>query len=235
MKLLVFLPFYFALASSSEVNQNQLAAAELLGTHFGAVVNNYCACTRFPLPRCGCCYDYKLMKESHLVCTIFAHLKDVKGLRFSVVLDGQVVVTKTLSEISPPAFCQGPKPYAYVCEKYSNMSYGDNNKWGGCLEIYGGVSIKIFDTQCGCLYLPVSKEVTQITDENLATPSLADRFKNSLQGSQRKIQDPYNYKDIFGKKQTKLRQSKKSGITWHKIIFKSRVEIGEGIEIPVIN
>lgn len=48
-------------------------------------------------------------------------------------------------EISLLVFCQGLKLYVYVCEKYSNMFYGDDNKWGGCLEIYGGVFIKIFD------------------------------------------------------------------------------------------
>ena len=35
------------------------------------------------------------------------------------------------------------------------MSYGDDNKWGGCLEIYGGVIVQILDIKFGCFYLPV--------------------------------------------------------------------------------
>lgn len=36
---------------------------EFLGMYFGVVVNNYCVCIRFLLLWCGCCYDYKFMKE----------------------------------------------------------------------------------------------------------------------------------------------------------------------------
>ena len=36
------------------------------------------------------------------------------------------------------------------------MSYGDDDKWGGCLKIYGDVLIQILDIELGCFYLPVS-------------------------------------------------------------------------------
>ncbi|XP_068734988.1 fibroblast growth factor receptor-like 1 [Montipora capricornis] len=196
--------------------------SELLDPQLDAVVNNYCGCSKEPIPQCGCCYPYKLEEKEHLVCTNVSFVKDQKALRFTVVLDGEVIVNETLSAINPPPFCQGPKPLAYVCEKYSNMSYGDDNKWGGCLEIYGGVLIKIFDIKLGCFYLPVSQEDTQIMDENSVTQPLADRFKNSFQGSQKEIQ--HRFGDIFGKKKTKLRHAKKSWIALDKIIFKNRVD-----------
>ena len=38
------------------------------------------------------------------------------------------------------------------------MSYGDGDKWGGCLEIYGDVSRRVMDLKFGCCYLPVNQE-----------------------------------------------------------------------------
>ena len=38
------------------------------------------------------------------------------------------------------------------------MSYGDDNKWGGCIEIYGGVLVQILDIKLGCHYLPVDTD-----------------------------------------------------------------------------
>ena len=64
-------------------------------------------------------------------------------------------------------------------------------------------------------------------DENPVIQPLADRFKNSFQGSQKEIQ--HRYGDIFGRKKTKLRHAKKSWIALDKIIFKNRVDVVEEI------
>ena len=67
------------------------------------------------------------------------------------------------SAINPPLFCQGVCPAACICEKYYNMSYGDDDKWGGCLEIYGDVLIQILDIKFGCFYLPVNHKEQKTT------------------------------------------------------------------------
>ena len=77
---------------------------------------------------------------------------------------------------NPPPFCQGIKPFAYICEKYSNMSYGDDDKWGGCLEIYGGLIVQVLDVKFGCFYLPghtqeVKMQYYLSVDSNATTPS----------------------------------------------------------------
>ena len=40
------------------------------------------------------------------------------------------------------------------------MSYGDDNKWGGCLEIYGDVIIQVLDIKFGCFKIPVDEDKT---------------------------------------------------------------------------
>ena len=40
------------------------------------------------------------------------------------------------------------------------MSYGDDNKWGGCLEITGDVLIQVLDIKFGCFYLPMDDKET---------------------------------------------------------------------------
>ena len=59
---------------------------------------------------------------------------------------------------NPPPLCQGICPLSCICVKYYNMTYGDDHKWGGCLEIYGDLIIQILDIKFGCFYLPVKQE-----------------------------------------------------------------------------
>lgn len=43
-----------------------------------------------------------------------------------------------------------------ICENYYNMFFGDDGKWGGCLEIYGDFKIYVFNIKFGCYYLLVN-------------------------------------------------------------------------------
>jgi len=68
------------------------------------------------------------------------------------------------------------------------MSYGDDDKWGGCLEIYGDVLIQILDIKFGCFYLPVNHNeqkttVKAIEDEHHQPwwlNRIEQRFRNTL-------------------------------------------------------
>lgn len=226
MHLLVFLAFCVGLATASHVNEIQIAEP---ADPLNFVADDHCACTKEPVPQCGCCYEFKFQQKQHKICTNITSVKDEKALRFTVILDGKVLLNETLSAKNPPAFCQGIKPLAYICVKYSNMSYGDDSKWGGCLEIYGGVVIKIIDLDFGCFYLPVNtQQVWKKTVKKPNVPSVMNRFLRFSKGAiVNELQQWYERKE---------RQEKSKG-NLKNILFKNRVddEENEGIEIPDIN
>lgn len=98
------------------------------------------------------------------------------------------------------------------------MTYGDDNKWGGCLEIYGDVLIRILDLKFGCFYLPVGQEQKKTIDINNPIHSLlnylgfSDDIFNDMQQW---------FQTTFGKKMSKRRHKKKNPFNF---LYKNRVE-----------
>ncbi|CAH3194180.1 unnamed protein product [Porites evermanni] len=179
MFLPLFVAFCAGLATASRI-QEAHSAVPANPTDF--VTDDRCSCTKDPVPQCGCCADFKYEEKTHHICVNTSYIASEKALRFTVTYDGKVLLNETLSAKNPPPFCQGLKPLAYICEKYSNMSYGDDNKWGGCLEIYGGVVVQILDIKFGCFYLPVDvleSHIKMITEEP-TNPTLVNRFLDFL-------------------------------------------------------
>ena len=50
--------------------------------------------------------------------------------------------------------CEGLKDVADICVQVYNMSYEE--KFGGCLRIYGDVVTRVLDIELGCYYMPLS-------------------------------------------------------------------------------
>lgn len=138
------------------------------------------------------------------------YVKEEKGIRFTIVFDGEVVFDETLSAKNPPPFCQGICPAACICEKYYNMSYGDDDKWGGCLEIYGDLVIQVLDVKFGCYYLPVNQaEQKSFVDE----PNQSVLFNDIQQW----------FRNTLTKKMRDRRLKKKNPLHF---LYKNRVEKG---------
>lgn len=51
--------------------------------------------------------------------------------------------------------CEGLRDVADICVQVYNMSY-EEEKFGGCLRIYGDVVTRILDIELGCYYMPLS-------------------------------------------------------------------------------
>ena len=51
--------------------------------------------------------------------------------------------------------CEGLKDVADICVQVYNMSY-EEEKFGGCLRIYGDVVTRVLDIELGCYYMPLS-------------------------------------------------------------------------------
>lgn len=231
MKMFLFFALCIGFAASFDLEQIQFSNEdiELLKQLIVTAADDGCSCQKSPIPQCGCCFDFKLQGE-HSICANISFIKGQKALQFSATMDGEVLFNTSISAVNPPPFCQGLKPLAYICVKLTNMSYGDEEKWGGCLEVYGGVVVQILDIKLGCHYLPVhTDEDTRVTAEKPAMLSEADRFKNSYQSYLKAIQHRY------GNKKFQPRHEKKSGISLDQILLKNHLGEGNGIEIPDFN
>ena len=84
------------------------------------------------------------------------------------------------------------------------MSYGDDDKWGGCLEIYGDLVIQVLDVKFGCYYLPVKKpeqetvkKPTDNPDQLVLFNDIQEWFGNTLAKKMRdrrlKKKNPLNF------------------------------------------
>ena len=88
------------------------------------------------------------------------------------------------------------------------MSYGDDDKWGGCLEITGDLLIQVLDIKLGCYYLPVNQaEQKPIVDE----PNQSVLYKDIQQW----------YRNTLAKKMRDLWLKKKNPLHF---LYKNRVE-----------
>ena len=73
------------------------------------------------------------------------------------------------------------------------MSYGDDDRWGGCLKVYGRVITK-FEYNLGCLSVPVLKE-----NEELKKPCYPEILKptnkrKEMEEIQKVLQEIFNGK-----------------------------------------
>ena len=92
------------------------------------------------------------------------------------------------------------------------MSYGDDDKWGGCLEIYGDLVIQVLDVKFGCYYLPVRQaEQETIVDPIVGKPDQSVLFNDIQQW----------YRNTLAKK-ARDRQLKK--INPLHFLYKNRME-----------
>lgn len=74
---------------------------------------------------------------------------------------------------NPPALCEGLRDVADICVQVYNMSY-EEEKFGGCLRIYGDVVTRILDIELGCYYMPLSdgQLIETAVDEHALVHSL---------------------------------------------------------------
>ncbi|XP_020623275.1 uncharacterized protein LOC110060818 isoform X2 [Orbicella faveolata] len=209
MLLSVFLAFCLSgFAASSQINEIQTAVS----LEPGLAGNNLCGCSKEPVPQCGCCDEFEFDGKDHKVCMNMTYVKEEKGLRFTVVFDGKVVFNQTLSAKHPPPFCQGTCPLACICENYYNLSYGDDNKWGGCLEIYGDLVIRVLDIKFGCFYLPVPH-----TEQETIVKPIEDKLNQSVL-----FNDMQQWlRNTLAKKMRDRRLKKKNPLNF---LYKNRVE-----------
>ena len=92
------------------------------------------------------------------------------------------------------------------------MSYGDDDKWGGCLEIYGDLVIQVLDVKFGCYYLPVNQaEQETIVDPIVGKPDQSVLFNDIQQW----------YRNTLAKKARDRRLKKKNPLHF---LYKNRVE-----------
>lgn len=91
------------------------------------------------------------------------------------------------------------------------MSYGDDDKWGGCLEIYGDVLIQVLDIKFGCFYLPVKQTEQKTIVKPIDKPIHSVLFNEMQQW----------FRNTFGKKISERRLKKKNPLNF---LFNNRVE-----------
>ena len=92
------------------------------------------------------------------------------------------------------------------------MSYGDDDKWGGCLEIYGDLVIQVLDVKFGCYYLPVNQaEQKTIVEPIVDKPDQSVLFNDIQQW----------YRNTLAKKARDRRLKKKNPLHF---LYKNRVE-----------
>ena len=92
------------------------------------------------------------------------------------------------------------------------MSYGDDDKWGGCLEIYGDLVIQVLDVKFGCYYLPVRQaEQEAIVDPIVGKPDQSVLFNDIQQW----------YRNTLAKKARDRRLKKINPL---QFIYKNRME-----------
>ena len=106
------------------------------------------------------------------------------------------------------------------------MSYGDGDKWGGCLKIYGDVVIQILDIELGCFYLPVSQE-----QENTLMNKPIHSLLNYLGFSDNIFNEIQQwFQQTFDNLMGEPRHKKKDPLSF---LYKNRVEDhNEKIEVP---
>ena len=104
------------------------------------------------------------------------------------------------------------------------MSYGgDDNKWGGCLEIYGDVIIQVLDIKFGCFYLPVDEAEKTIDESIQPVLNYMGWAKNGINDIQQWFQKKLNKMNEWSNKQTNPLD----------FLFKDRVEDKkENIDVP---
>lgn len=92
------------------------------------------------------------------------------------------------------------------------MSYGDDNKWGGCLEIYGDLVIQVLDIKFGCFYLPVPH-----TEQEAIVKPIEDKLNQSVL-----FNDMQQWlRNTLAKKMRDRRLKKKNPLNF---LYKNRVE-----------
>lgn len=204
MLLTVFLAFCFSgFAASSPVNEIQTAVF----SEPDFVGETECGCSIDPVPQCGCCVDFEIIGKEHMLCMNMMYVEEEKGLRFTVVLNGLVLFNKTYAAKDPLAICAGTCPISCICVNYYNMSYGDDDKWGGCLEIYVDSARRVLDIKLGCHYFSASQTEQKTIDkpiQSLLFNEMQQRFRNT-----------------YGKRMSDHLQKKKNPLDF---FFKNRVE-----------
>lgn len=80
---------------------------------------------------------------------------------------------------NPPALCEGLISVADICVQVYNMSYQEE-KFGGCLRIYGDVVTRVLDIELGCYYMPLSdSEMIEIAVDEQARLNSLFQISNS--------------------------------------------------------
>jgi len=136
-----------------------------------------CGCSKEPLPQCGCRVDFEINGKQYILESNMTYIKEDNGLQYTVVLNDMVLYNKTFTAKPPSPICLGVCPQSCLCIDYYNISYGEDDKWGGCTEIYADVGVRLFYLKLGCLYLPMNQEEEKNIDKSLLLQIMQQRVQ----------------------------------------------------------
>jgi len=143
----------------------------------------------------------EIIEQNYTVCANLTYVEAEYGVRFTLTVNDEVLFNETLSGKNPPPLCRGVIGVADFCVKVYNMSY-EQDKFGGCLEIYADFVERVLDLKLGCYYMggvsgtPVSaKEVYEAPINEKARLHSLFQISNSAKDHILDEMHKWSYKD----------------------------------------
>ncbi|KAH6945618.1 hypothetical protein HPB50_009302 [Hyalomma asiaticum] len=123
--------------------------------------NRWCQCVG---SECGCCFNMSAprfgIKEK--ACTNLTYYPDQYALGFSISIDDNVVLNRTLSGRDPPPICW-PEQLAQLCVRFYNMTYR-RTEVDGCVRLEGVIAHEVIVSyNVGCYVLNDDAVKTRIS------------------------------------------------------------------------
>lgn len=135
--------------------------AEILRRHL-VTLNGGCSCVG---ASCECCVTLPLIHKK--VCAVLKYLRKESEIEFAITIDGQTVITRTMSVKDPVPLCVDIpilKSLANLCVELYNVKI--ENGFSACVR--GVVKVAFFEIvkiKFGCLTIPFAEnELMQETD-----------------------------------------------------------------------